>query len=88
MSENTIELQIKKLEERRIKDEAKLRRLRARNRKAQRAADTRRKILLGGLLLKMMSTPQVRAKIRAELDKFLTKSADRKLFHERWWNSL
>ena len=49
--------------------------------KGQRADDTRRKILAGALLLEMMKdSPETAEKIRARLDKYLTRADDRALF--------
>ena len=47
----------------------------------QRKEDTRRKILLGTLMMKMMKEGELDEKrIRKKLDGFLTKDLDRKLF--------
>ena len=47
----------------------------------QRKEDTRRKILLGALVQKMMRESRWKPeKIMADLDKFLTRDSDRKLF--------
>ena len=87
MSENTTELHIQKLEERIVKDEAKIRRLRAKNRKLQRAADTRRKILLGSLLMKLMEKPSWLSNVRPALMNYLKREQDKNLFDEQWWNT-
>jgi len=56
-------------------------RQRARHSKAKRAADTRRRILLGAWLLQRMQQDQAaRARIIAELDTWLTQPNDRALF--------
>jgi len=50
--------------------------------KAERAADTRKKILLGALSMKMMDESEVMRKmVNDKLDKFLDKDYDRKLFN-------
>ena len=47
----------------------------------QRKEDTRRKILLGALMMEMMKKGELDEKnIRKRLDSFLTKNIDRKLF--------
>jgi hypothetical protein len=56
-------------------------RQRARQSKAKRAADTRRRILLGSWLLQRMQQDQTaRARIIAELNAWLTQPNDRALF--------
>ena len=56
-------------------------RQRARQSKVERAADTRRRILLGAWLLQRMQQDQAaRARIIAELDTWLTQPNDRALF--------
>lgn len=49
--------------------------------KGQRADDTRRKILLGAMTREMMKdSPEAAEKIRARLDKYLTRADERALF--------
>lgn len=49
--------------------------------KAARATDTRRKILLGALSMQMMNVdPVLRVSVNRQLDAFLEKDYDRKLF--------
>jgi len=56
-------------------------RQRARQSKAERAADTRRRILLGAWLLQRMRQDEaLRARVVAELDAWLTRDDDRALF--------
>jgi len=56
-------------------------RQRARQSKAKRVADTRRRILLGAWLLERMKKDEtVRARLVAELDAWLTQPNDRALF--------
>jgi len=56
-------------------------RQRARQSKAERAADTRRRILLGAWLLERMKKDKaLRARLVAELDAWVTRNDDRALF--------
>jgi len=56
-------------------------RQRARQNKAKRAADTRRRILLGAWLLERMNKDEtLRARLVAELDAWVTQPNDRALF--------
>jgi hypothetical protein len=56
-------------------------RQRARQNKAKRAADTRRRILLGAWLLERMKKDEaLRARLVAELDAWVTRNDDRALF--------
>jgi len=56
-------------------------RQRARQSKAERAADTRRRILLGAWLLERMKKDEaLRARLLAELDAWVTRNDDRALF--------
>ncbi len=49
--------------------------------KGQRSEDTRRKILIGAMVLgKMQDDPQTRQRILDDLDAFLTRNDDRALF--------
>ena len=67
--------------EKREKLNAQISKIRAKEAYQKRKEDTRRKILLGALALKMMSTGRWKSeKIMADLDKFLTRNSDRKLF--------
>lgn len=51
------------------------------NAEQQRKEDTRRKILLGSYLLKMMESEVNEKKILAALNQYLTEDRDRKLFN-------
>jgi len=56
-------------------------RQRARQSKAERAADTRRRILLGAWLLQRMKQDEaLRSRLLADLDAWLTRNEDRALF--------
>ena len=67
---------IAKLEEKRARVNAEIRRVKARANQRKRKEDTRRKILLGAYLLANWDQDQ----IREAMDGFLTKSRDRQLF--------
>ena len=67
--------------EKREKLNAQISKIRAKEAYQKRKEDTRRKILLGALAQKMMSTGRWnKEKIMADLSKFLTRDSDRKLF--------
>lgn len=81
----TLEEQIKKQKEKLDQLKARKQAIDARAKvseaKKNRADDTRRKILLGAMMLDQWKTkPESEAKIKQDLDKFLTKDNDRKLF--------
>ena len=74
-------VQIEKLEARKKRLEFELQNVRRLQRKENRKRDTRRKILIGSLALKLLKENKLdRELIYAELDKFLTKEIDRQLF--------
>ena len=74
----------KKLEELKLKKqklEAEARKLKSTMSKKERAEDTRRKILLGSLLMAKVENGQwSQENLISELDGFLTRDIDRKLF--------
>ena len=60
---------------------AQIQKIRSREASQKRKEDTRRKILLGALLMEMMEKSELdKNKIRKRLDSFLTRDIDRKLF--------
>lgn len=60
---------------------AQIQKIRNRESEQQRKEDTRRKILLGALMMELMEKGELdRDKIMARLDGFLTREIDRKLF--------
>ena len=74
-------VQLEKLEARKKRLEFELQNIRRLQRKENRKQDTRRKILMGSLLLKLIKENKLdRDFIYAELDRFLTKEIDRKIF--------
>ena len=74
-------VQIEKLEARKKRLEFELQNVRRLQRKENRKRDTRRKILIGSLALKLLKENKLDSElIYAELDKFLTKEIDRQLF--------
>jgi membrane-bound lytic murein transglycosylase len=63
------------------KAKARIARLKAKKRESTRKQDTRRKILAGSLLLERIeSDERIKAWFERELDGFLTRDSDRKLF--------
>jgi hypothetical protein len=81
----TLDEQIKKQQERLVALKARKQAVEARAKlaasKKERADDTRRKILLGAMVLdQWKNNPESEAKTKEVLDKFLTKDLDRKLF--------
>jgi conjugal transfer/entry exclusion protein len=80
-----IEEQIKKQQEKltqlKAQKQAIEARVKASEAKKNRADDTRRRILIGAMVLDQWKTnPESEAKTKQALDKFLTKENDRKLF--------
>lgn len=72
---------IKKLEQQIEQAKARLQQAKARERNKERKLDTRRKILLGSLLISMRQKGLIREDaLRQQLDEFLTADRDRVLF--------
>ena len=84
MKVESLEQQIAKQEERLKQLKAQKQAVLAREKKKatdqQRKEDTRRKILLGSMLLKDMENEEKKTKILADLNEYLTEDRDRKLF--------
>ena len=60
---------------------AQIQKIRSKEASQKRKEDTRRKILLGALLMEMMENSELdKNKIKKRLDSFLTRDIDRKLF--------
>jgi large subunit ribosomal protein L7/L12 len=60
---------------------AQIQKIRSRESEQKRKEDTRRKILLGALMMELLEKGELdRDKIMAKLDGFLTREIDRKLF--------
>lgn len=81
----TVDERIKLLEEKLKQEKAKKQKLEARKRhiesKAQRAIDTRKKILIGAFMLERMEkNEETKNKLIGQLDQYLTRSDDRELF--------
>ncbi len=80
MSSSRIE-RIKDLEEKKKQIEARIQKLKAQESAKKRKEDTRRKILLGALVQHLIKTGYwSEEEIYKQLDKFLDKPIDRKLF--------
>ena len=72
---------LEQLLKKREKLSAQIQKIRAREATQKRKEDTRRKILLGALVMEMMDKGELnRDKIWKRLDSFLTRELDRKLF--------
>lgn len=73
--------QLKKLEEQRAKINAKIQRIKTKHAKEERKKETRRKIILGSLVMKMLKDGEFEEeRLRRRLDRFLTREHDRVLF--------
>ena len=70
------------LEERIRKLDAKKKTLQAKLNRQKRTQDTRKKILLGSLLMAHMENDRIDAWVKKELPKFLTREIDKNLFSE------
>lgn len=76
-----IEAQTEKLRQLKEQKAKAERRVKAAVQKQERAKDTRRKILLGAMLLEKLKRGEVDVnRIRTDLDPFLKRNADRELF--------
>ena len=74
--------QLSKLIAKREQLNARIQKIRARESTKKRKEDTRRKILLGALVMEMMEKQELsREKIMKRLSGFLTREIDRKLFN-------
>ena len=72
---------IRKLQEKQARVTAEIQRAKARQRQNQRKRDTRRKILLGAMLLDRIERGKVPEKVvMADMDQFLTRDHERALF--------
>ena len=72
---------IKELEQKKKQIEARIQKLKAIESTKKRKEDTRRKILLGAMVMKLIETGYwQKEEIYEQLDKFLDKAIDRKLF--------
>lgn len=77
----TIEERLLELREREARLRCQQERLKARLSVEERKRDTRRRILLGSLVLaRLESEPELRAVVTRELPRFLTRPTDRELF--------
>lgn len=85
MSINALNEKIAKQQEKLNQLKAQKQAIEAREKKKateqQRKDDTRRKILLGSLMLKKMEDEANKEKILADLNEYLTEDRDRKLFN-------
>ncbi|MGG6322010.1 hypothetical protein [Vibrio cholerae] len=73
--------ELEKLLEKEKQLKAKIQAAKSRESEKQRKLDTRRKILIGAMVLDgMKNSEEYEAKIRQNLDKYLTKNKDRVLF--------
>ena len=72
---------LKRLEEQRARINAEIQRVRAREQQQARKDDTRRKILVGSMLLQLVEDGEwPEDKLRARLDTYLVRADDRALF--------
>ena len=80
--DSKIKAQEEKLKQLKAQRQAALARERAKDKEQARKDDTRRKILIGSCMLKITEEDeQARAKLIAQMDKYLTDERDRKLFN-------
>jgi hypothetical protein len=80
MSQTQTAKQIEKLEKRQAQLQAQIQNLKARDRSKQEREDTRRKILVGAYILDQTREKNTYATLVAQLDGYLTRDSDRKLF--------
>lgn len=73
--------ELEKLLEKEKQLKAKIQAAKSRESEKQRKLDTRRKILIGAMIIEgMKNSAEYEAKIKQNLDKYLTKNKDRVLF--------
>jgi large subunit ribosomal protein L7/L12 len=72
--------QLEKLKRQKEIIEARIQQAEARHKQRERKEDTRRKILLGAYFLEKLKNDAMFESIKGELDSFLTRNSDRKLF--------
>lgn len=73
--------QLEKLKEKQQQLQARIKLVEAKEKQKQRKEDTRRKILIGAMVMDGMSkNDDYKAKIETNLKKYLTKDTDKKLF--------
>ena len=78
---SSIEERLKKMEERKRRLEQEIRSLQARQRAERRKRETRKKILIGAMVLHLVETERwPEEKLRRLLDGYLTGERDRQLF--------
>jgi len=78
-----VEERIKKLQERKAAIDAEIQKIKARTQKEDRKKDTRRKILIGGIIMKLVKDGVEgwsSEKLKLLLDRELTRDDDRALF--------
>ena len=80
-----VDEKLDELDEKIAKLETKKRRLQAEAKRRYRKEQTRRKILLGSMLLEAMEHSQWRDRIRPMMERYLEREIDRKLFTKEWW---
>ncbi|WP_299011845.1 mobilization protein [uncultured Shewanella sp.] len=74
--------QLEKLKEKQKQIQAQIKQVEAREKQKQRKEDTRRKIILGAMIMDAMkNSAQYREKIESDLNRYLTNERDRKLFN-------
>ena len=79
--EKKIEAQLEKLKQLKAQKQAIEARERTKKKEQERKDDTRRKILIGSCMLKITEEDeQARAKLMAQMDRYLTDERDRKIF--------
>ena len=76
---------LKELDEKIERLKTKRRRLDAQRKQRSRKEETRRKILLGSMLLEVMKHPQWRDTIKPMMKGYLTREVDQSLFTDEWW---
>ena len=80
--DSKIKAQEEKLKQLKAQRQAALTRERAKEKEQARKDDTRRKILIGSCMLKITEDDEhAKAKLIAQMDKYLTDEHDRKLFN-------
>ena len=82
---NGADEKLKELDEKIERLKTKRRRLDAQRKQRSRKEETRRKILLGSMLLEVMKHPQWRDTIKPMIKGYLKRKGDQELFTEEWW---
>lgn len=85
MGRKSIEERIKEAEKKLASEKENLSKLRAQKKQEERKKDTRRKVLLGAMLMEWMENEKTREAVKNKMEEFLKREKDKELFDEKWF---